>query len=94
MKVLNSLNFIKKVKPMSVSVAKLWDELKVSAEEVCLHKQGKLKLKSAKDFWMKYNIIATHGFEKEIKRSQILTILAQGTDDFPIQSCSCKSYRT
>ncbi|MFN3998902.1 hypothetical protein [Algoriphagus sp.] len=49
MKVLKSLAFIKKAKPMSVSAAKLWDELKESAEEVRLHKQGKLKLKSAKD---------------------------------------------
>lgn len=47
MKVLNSLSFVKKAKPMSVSAANLWEELKEAAEEVRLHKQGKIKLKSA-----------------------------------------------
>lgn len=49
MKVLKSLAFIKKAKPMSVSAAELWDNLKEAAEEVRLHKQGKLKLKTAQD---------------------------------------------
>ncbi len=49
MKVLKSLAFIKKAKPMSVSAAELWDDLKEAAEEVRLHKQGKLKLKTAQD---------------------------------------------
>jgi hypothetical protein len=49
MKVLNSLSFVKKVKPISASTAKLWDELKEAAEEVRLHKQGKIKLKTAQD---------------------------------------------
>lgn len=49
MKVLNSLSFVKKVKPMSNSSLDLWEELKEAAEEVRLHKQGKIKLKSAQD---------------------------------------------
>lgn len=49
MKVLKSLAFIKKAKPMSVSAAELWDDLKEAAEEVRFHKQGKLKLKTAQD---------------------------------------------
>lgn len=49
MKVLKSLAFIKKAKPMSVSAAELWDNLKDASEEVRLHKQGKLKLKTAQD---------------------------------------------
>ncbi|TVQ50420.1 MAG: hypothetical protein EA362_02460 [Saprospirales bacterium] len=49
MKVLKSLTFIKKAKPMSDSAAKLWDELKEAAEQVRLHKQGKIKLKTAQD---------------------------------------------
>jgi hypothetical protein len=49
MKVLNSLAFIKKASPMSIAAAELWDELKEAAEQVRLHKQGKLNLKSAKE---------------------------------------------
>ena len=49
MKVLKSLAFIKKVKPMSVAAANLWDDLKEAAEQVRLHKQGKIKLKTAQD---------------------------------------------
>jgi len=49
MRVLKNLGFIKKVKPMSVAAAGLWDELKEAAEQVRLHKQGKLKLKTAQD---------------------------------------------
>ena len=49
MKVIKSLAFIKKAKPMSVAAAELWDELKEAAEQVRLHKQGKLKLKTAQD---------------------------------------------
>jgi len=49
MKVLKSLAFIKKAKPMSVAAAELWDELKEAADQVQLHKQGKIKLKTAKD---------------------------------------------
>jgi len=49
MKVLKNLAFIKKAKPMSVAAAELWDELQEAAEEVRLHKQGKLKLKTAQE---------------------------------------------
>jgi hypothetical protein len=49
MKVLRSLSFVKKVKPMSVSTVDLWEDLKEAAEQVRLHKQGKLKLKTAQD---------------------------------------------
>jgi hypothetical protein len=38
---------IKKAKPLPAATAKLWDDLKEAAEEVWLHKQGKLKLKTA-----------------------------------------------
>jgi hypothetical protein len=48
-KVLKSLSFVRKAKPMSVAAAKLWDELKEAAEEVRLHKQGKIKLKTAQE---------------------------------------------
>jgi hypothetical protein len=49
MKVLNSLSFVKKAKPMSIASVDLWEDLKEAAEQVRLHKQGKLKLKTAKD---------------------------------------------
>ena len=49
MKVLNSLSFVKKAKPMSNSAAILWDELKEAAEQVRLHKKGALKLKTAQE---------------------------------------------
>lgn len=49
MRVLKNLAFIKKAEPMSVAAAGLWDELKEAAEQVRLHKQGKLKLKTAQD---------------------------------------------
>lgn len=49
MKVLKSLTFIKKAKPMTVSAVELWDELKEAAEQVRLHKQGKIKLKTAQE---------------------------------------------
>jgi len=47
MKVLKSLSFVKKAKPMSVASVKLWDDLNEAAGEVRLHKQGKIKLKTA-----------------------------------------------
>lgn len=47
MKVLKSLSFIKKAKPMSLSTVELWEDLKEAANEVRLHKQGKIKLKTA-----------------------------------------------
>ena len=49
MKVLKSLSFIKNAKPMTMDAAMLWDDLKEAAEEVRLHKQGKLKLKTPQD---------------------------------------------
>jgi len=47
MRVLKSLSFVKKARPMSESAASLWSDLKEAAEQVRLHKQGKLKLKTA-----------------------------------------------
>ncbi len=49
MKVLKSLSFVKKAKPMTDAAADLWDGLKEAAEQVRLHKQGKIKLKTAQD---------------------------------------------
>lgn len=48
-KVLKSLSFVKKAKPMSMATTKLWEDLKEAAEQIQLHKQGKIKLKSAND---------------------------------------------
>jgi hypothetical protein len=47
MKVLNSLSFIKKAKPMTDAAVSLWDDLKEAAEDVRLHKKGKIKPKTA-----------------------------------------------
>ncbi len=49
MKVLNSLSFVKKAKPLTVAASELWLDLKEAAEEVRLHKEGKLKLKTAQE---------------------------------------------
>ncbi|MFZ4797523.1 MAG: hypothetical protein ACOYMA_08505 [Bacteroidia bacterium] len=49
MKVLKTFSFVKKVKPMNISRVKLWEDLKSAAEEVRLHKQGKIKLQTAQD---------------------------------------------
>lgn len=49
MKVLKSLSFVKKAKPMTIAGTDLWDDLKEAAEEVRLHKQGKIKLKTAQE---------------------------------------------
>ncbi len=48
-KVLNSLSFVKKVKPMSTSSVGLMEDLKDAAQQVRLHKQGKIKLKTAQE---------------------------------------------
>jgi hypothetical protein len=48
-KVLKSLTFVKKAKPFSASSALLLKDLKEAAEDVRLHKQGKIKLKSAQE---------------------------------------------
>lgn len=49
MKVLKSLSFVKKAKPMTNAAVDLWDDLKEAAEQVRLHKQGKIKLKTAQE---------------------------------------------
>ncbi len=49
MKVLKSLSFVKNAKPMTDSNVELWDDLKDAAEQVRLHKQGKLRLKTAQE---------------------------------------------
>ena len=46
-KVLKSLSFVKNTKTMSVAGIDLWNNLKEAAKEVKLHKQGKIKLKTA-----------------------------------------------
>lgn len=49
MKVLKSLSFIKNAKPMTDNAIDLWEDLKEAAEQVRLHKQGKIKLKTAQE---------------------------------------------
>ncbi len=49
MKVLKSLSFVKKAKPMTSATVELWDDLKEASEQVRLHKRGKLKLKTAQE---------------------------------------------
>jgi hypothetical protein len=49
LKVLKSLSFIKNAKPVSASAVELWEDLKDAAEQVRLHKQGKINLKSAQE---------------------------------------------
>jgi hypothetical protein len=48
-KVLNSLSFVKNAKPMSTSSVGLMEDLKDAAQQVRLHKQGKIKLKTAQE---------------------------------------------
>ena len=48
MKVLKSLYFVKKVKPISTSALDLWEDLKQAAKEVRLHKDGRKELKTAR----------------------------------------------
>ncbi len=47
MKVLKSLSFIRKAKPVSSVSAQLMKDLNEAADEVRLHKQGRIKLKTA-----------------------------------------------
>ena len=47
MKVLKSLSFVRKAKPVSTVSAQLMKDLNEAADEVRLHKQGKIKLKTA-----------------------------------------------
>ena len=49
MKVLKSLNFIKNAKPMSESSIVLLNDLKDATNDVKLHKQGEIKLKTAQE---------------------------------------------
>lgn len=49
MKVLKSLSFITNAKPMTMAAVELWDDLKEAAEQVRLHKQEKIKLKTAQE---------------------------------------------
>ena len=48
-KVLKSLSFVKKAKTMSSSSIEMWEDLKDAAEQVRLHKQGKIQLKTAEE---------------------------------------------
>jgi hypothetical protein len=48
-KVLKSLSFVKKIKPMNAAKDKLRKDLNEASEEILLHKQGKLKLKTAQE---------------------------------------------
>lgn len=48
MKVLGTLSFVKKMKPMSNAANQIWSDLVEAAHDVNLHKQGKIKLKTAK----------------------------------------------
>jgi len=48
-KVLKSLSFVKKAKTMSSSSIAMWEDLKDAAEQVRLHKQGKIQLKTAEE---------------------------------------------
>ena len=48
-KVLKSLAFVKKIKPMSEASLALWEDLKEASEQVRMHKKGEIKLKSAQE---------------------------------------------
>ena len=49
LEVLRNLPFVKKVNPMTPEKVNLFKNLKEAAKEVKLHKQGKIKLKTAQD---------------------------------------------
>lgn len=49
LEVLRNLVFVKNVKPMSAEKVSLWEDLKEASNEVQLHRQGKIKLKTAPD---------------------------------------------
>ena len=65
-KVLRSLSFVKKAKPMSLSNAELWEDLKEAANEVKLHKKGKVQLKTAQGLLDELQRFICHRFEKEV----------------------------
>ncbi|MGL2992422.1 hypothetical protein [Flavobacterium sp. TSSA_36] len=49
LEVLRNLAFVKKVNPITPEKVTLFEDLKEAAKEVKLHKQGKIKLKTAQD---------------------------------------------
>lgn len=49
LEVLRNLAFIKKAKPMIPENSSLWKDLQEASNEVKLHKQGKIKLKTARE---------------------------------------------
>jgi hypothetical protein len=51
LEVLRNLVFVKKAKPMTTEKISLWEDLKEASNEVQLHKQGKIKLKTAQDLF-------------------------------------------
>lgn len=49
LEVLRNLAFVKKVNPISGEKVSLFEDLKEAANEVKLHKEGKIKLKTARE---------------------------------------------
>jgi hypothetical protein len=49
LEVLKNLAFVKKVNPLSLNKLSFWNDLEKAANEVKLHKQGKIKLKTAQE---------------------------------------------
>jgi len=49
MKVLRSLTFVKNATPLGSTKAELTKDLEEAAQEVRMHKEGKIKLKSAQE---------------------------------------------
>ena len=49
LEVLRNLVFVKKTKLMTSEKVSLWENLKEASSEVKLHKQGKIKLKTAQE---------------------------------------------
>ena len=50
MKVLKSLSFVKKAKPIAADTLQIWEDLQEAAGEVRLHKNGSIKLRTAEEF--------------------------------------------
>lgn len=49
LEVLRNLAFVKKVNPMTPEKATLYEDLKEAVEQIKLHKEGKIKLKTARE---------------------------------------------
>ncbi|MBK9509261.1 MAG: hypothetical protein IPO04_07200 [Cytophagaceae bacterium] len=49
LEVLKSLSFVKKTQQFSKEKARLWSDLKQAAQEIKLHQEGKINLKSARE---------------------------------------------